>query len=122
MEFGCSSKICLFFSGVISKPLMTSQLWDIIQGKELFRQIYDTQGHYDAKAHLAEMIALLGPPPPELIARSYSLRDFQWPEAVKREDGKICENAEQYFDGPFFDANGNFPHSVYTQLYIFELN
>ncbi|EDN03765.1 predicted protein [Histoplasma mississippiense (nom. inval.)] len=37
---------------------------DIIQGKELFRQVYDAQGHFDAKAHLAEMIALLGPPHP----------------------------------------------------------
>ncbi|KAE8376038.1 kinase-like domain-containing protein [Aspergillus bertholletiae] len=60
------------------------QLWDILQGKELFQQIYNEQGHYNAKAHLAEMIALLGRPPPELIARSQSMK---WPEPLKWQDG-----------------------------------
>ncbi|KKZ65630.1 hypothetical protein EMCG_08537 [[Emmonsia] crescens] len=85
-------------------------LWDIIQGKTLFRQIHDTRGQYDAKAHIAEMIALLGPPPPELLARSHSMRGYKWPEPAKREDGKMCESAEQYFAGPFFDKDGNFLH------------
>ncbi|KAJ9375692.1 hypothetical protein DTO063F5_9212 [Paecilomyces variotii] len=85
-------------------------LWDLIQGKELFQQVYDAQGRYVAKAHLAEMIALLGPPPPELISRTYSLSGRKWPEPVKREDGKVCETAEQYFGGPFFGEDGNFLH------------
>lgn len=74
-----------------SQSRLTSfQLWNVIQGKELFRQVQDAQGHYDAKAHLAEMIALLGPPPLELISRSHSMQDFKWPEPITREDGKIC--------------------------------
>ncbi|KAK9320294.1 kinase-like domain-containing protein [Lipomyces orientalis] len=85
-------------------------LWDIIQGKELFYQVHDTQGHYDAKAHLAEIIALLGPPPPMLVARSHLMLGYKWPEPVKKEDGKVCESAEQYFGGPFFDEDGKFLH------------
>ncbi|KAK9367918.1 kinase-like domain-containing protein [Lipomyces kononenkoae] len=83
-------------------------LWDIIQGEELFHQVRDIQGHYDAKAHLAEIIALLGPPPPGLVARSHSMQGYKWPEPVKNEDGRVCESAEQYFGGPFFDEDGKF--------------
>ncbi|KAJ6111484.1 kinase-like domain-containing protein [Penicillium sp. IBT 18751x] len=42
-------------------------LWDMIEGKELFQYIHDEEGRYDPQLHIAEMIALLGPPPPEII-------------------------------------------------------
>ncbi|KAI3278195.1 hypothetical protein CBS147309_2394 [Penicillium roqueforti] len=83
-------------------------LWDMIEGKELFRHIHDQQGRYDAKLHLAEMIALLGPPPPEVIQRYQYMREYSWPEPVRREDDRVCEIAEEYFCGPFFDSNGRF--------------
>lgn len=84
---------------------MYYQLWDLIEGRELFQQIHDAQGRYDPKAHLAEMVTLFGPPPPELVERSHSMLEYTWPEAIKREDGKLCENAKQYFGGPFFDKD-----------------
>ncbi|PLN85265.1 protein kinase [Aspergillus taichungensis] len=46
---------------------------DIIERTGLFRQVYDAEGRYDAKAHLAEMIALLGPPPKEMLSQSKSM-------------------------------------------------
>jgi hypothetical protein len=49
--------------------ILFGQLWNILGSKELFQQVHDTNGQYDAKSHLAEMIALLGPPPPKGIAR-----------------------------------------------------
>lgn len=76
------------------------------QGKELFQQVYDSQGHYAAKAHLAEMIGLLGPPPREFVAKAESMSCQTWPEPVKCEDGKTCTNAKEYFGGPFFDSDG----------------
>ncbi|TPX24725.1 hypothetical protein DIZ76_010161 [Coccidioides immitis] len=85
-------------------------IWDIMQGQELFHQVYDKQGHYDAKAHLAEMIALLGPPPPGLIARTYSTVGYKFPEPVRKDDGNVCENSGQYFGGPFFSKDGKFLH------------
>lgn len=78
----------------------------MIEGTELFRHIHDEQGRYDAKLHVAEMIALFGPPPPEIIQRYQDMREYSWPGPVRREDGKACETAEEYFGGPFFDNNG----------------
>ncbi|KAJ6098380.1 hypothetical protein N7499_002754 [Penicillium canescens] len=68
--------------------------------------IHGPQGHYQAKAHLADMISLLGHLPLELIARSQSMSGYKWPELVISADGVTCENAEQYFDDQFFDHNG----------------
>lgn len=85
---------------------MRVQLWDMIEGRELFRHIHDQQGRYDAKLHIAEMIALLGPPPPEIIQRYQYMRGYSWPGPVRREDGRVCTTAEEYFGGPFFDNDG----------------
>jgi serine/threonine protein kinase len=52
------------------------------------------------------MIALLGPPPKQLLARSDALAGVQWPNAVKNETGRLCSNGREYFDGPFFNENG----------------
>ncbi|PGH15528.1 CMGC/SRPK protein kinase [Helicocarpus griseus UAMH5409] len=82
-------------------------LWDILEGRKLFRHIHDTQGSYDAKAHLAEMIGLLGPPPPELVKRYHSWRGFKWPETIKQGE-KLYDTAEEWFGGPFFDDDGDF--------------
>lgn len=79
----------------------------MIEGKELFQHIHNQQGQYDAKLHVAEMIGLLGLPPPEIIQRYQFMREYLWPEPVRREYGKVCQTAEEYFCGPFFDNNGN---------------
>lgn len=92
--------------------VIPDQLWDTIEGKELFQHIYDQEGRYDSKLHIAEMIALLGPPPPAIIQRYQDMREYSWPQHVRREDGRVCETAEEYFCGPFFDNNGiKFPIS-----------
>ncbi|KAL4894840.1 kinase-like domain-containing protein [Aspergillus ambiguus] len=82
-------------------------LWDMIEGKELFQHIYDQQGCYRGRLHVAEMIALLGPPPPEVMQRYQFMREYSWPQPVRRDD-IVCETAEEYFCGPFFDNNGRF--------------
>ncbi|RHZ70191.1 hypothetical protein CDV55_106711 [Aspergillus turcosus] len=73
-------------------------LWDMIEGKELFRHIHDQQRRYDAKLYIAEMIALLGPPPPAVIQR-------------------VCQTAEEYFCGPFFDNNGITGFPIFNELF-----
>ena len=52
------------------------------------------------------MIALFGPPPPEIIERYQYMQGYTWPEAVRREDDQVCKTAEEYFGGPFFDDQG----------------
>lgn len=78
----------------------------MIEGKELFQHIHNQQGQYNANLHVAEMIALLGPPPPEIIQRYQYMREYSWPEPVRRDDGRVCRTAEEYFCGSFFDNNG----------------
>lgn len=86
-----------------------NQMWNIIERTELFEHIHDLDGRYDARSHLAEMIALLGPPPKELIAKEISMAQHHWPHAVSNGSGIPCRNAREYFGGPFFDGNGLWP-------------
>lgn len=54
----------------IGSPLLTSddQLWDVLEGKKLFKDIDPLHVHeYDELGHLACITALLGHPPKELL-------------------------------------------------------
>ncbi|KAL2865720.1 putative serine/threonine-protein kinase [Aspergillus lucknowensis] len=86
-------------------------LWNILASKELFQQVYDTNDDYSARSHLAEMIALLGPPPKELLDRSKAMLVHNWPQPVTMGTGKLCNNAQELFGGPFFNAENEFCHS-----------
>ncbi|OJJ52302.1 hypothetical protein ASPSYDRAFT_164905 [Aspergillus sydowii CBS 593.65] len=86
-------------------------LWNILGSKELFQQVHDTNGRYDAKSHLAEMIALLGPPPRVLLAKSKAMSKHNWPQPVMNDVGELCNNAQEFFGGPFFNAEDKFCHS-----------
>jgi hypothetical protein len=52
------------------------------------------------------MIALLGPPPKEVIQRAdyFSQHDFDSPIAL--EPGRSCKNIRELFSGPHFDEEG----------------
>lgn len=86
--------------------ILFRKLWNIIGSKELFQQVHDATGLYNAKSHLAEMIALLGPPHQELLARSKAMSEHNWPQSVTNDIGEPCNNAQEFFDGPFFNAEG----------------
>ncbi|EGD92104.2 CMGC/SRPK protein kinase [Trichophyton rubrum CBS 118892] len=86
-------------------------LWNILGGKELFQQVHAPDGLYDAKSHLAEMIALLGAPPTALIARSKAVSGNIWPQHVTSKTGKLCNNPQEFFGGPFFGSEGEFYHN-----------
>ncbi|KAL4923708.1 putative protein kinase [Aspergillus undulatus] len=83
-------------------------LWDLVEGRNLFSQFRDEHGNYSAKAHLAEMIALLGPPPAELLERYQHWRGFKFPEKIRARTGPLFESAEEFFQGPFFSEDGQF--------------
>ncbi|GIK04877.1 hypothetical protein Aspvir_008975 [Aspergillus viridinutans] len=86
-------------------------LWNILGSRELFQQVHDTNGRYDAKSHLAEMIALLGPPPRALLAKSKAMSEHNWPQPVTNDTGKLCDNAQEFFLGPFFNAEDEFRYN-----------
>ncbi|EZG00074.1 CMGC/SRPK protein kinase [Trichophyton rubrum MR1459] len=90
---------------------LSDKLWNILGGKELFQQVHAPDGLYDAKSHLAEMIALLGAPPTALIARSKAVSGNIWPQHVTSKTGKLCNNPQEFFGGPFFGSEGEFYHN-----------
>ncbi|RGP65954.1 serine threonine cmgc group [Fusarium sporotrichioides] len=44
-------------------------VWDIFEGKQLFHGIDPEHQDYRRRTHLAEIVALIGPPPKDLLAR-----------------------------------------------------
>jgi serine/threonine-protein kinase SRPK3 len=48
---------------------MTFQLWELLADTTLFDGINRKSNKYSREAHLAQMIRLLGPPPPQLLQR-----------------------------------------------------
>lgn len=52
------------------------QIWDIFEGGQLFTGIDPELRLYRSRAHLVEMIDLLGPPPPVLLARGNRASEF----------------------------------------------
>nr|KMM69727.1 hypothetical protein CPAG_06041 [Coccidioides posadasii RMSCC 3488] len=62
-------------------------IWDLFEGRHLFNNLLDEQGNYDPFKHMAQIFALLGPPPKELISRSETTRqcfdiDGDWRASV----------------------------------------
>ncbi|GKZ72108.1 hypothetical protein AnigIFM50267_008161 [Aspergillus niger] len=83
-------------------------IWNILEGTELFTQVQDTEGNYLPRSHLAQMIALLGPPPKKLLVMSESMAQVKWSPAIIDDRGNVYKNNREYFGGPFFDKEGNF--------------
>lgn len=73
----------------------------MIENEEIFQNRENGGGEYDAKLHLAEMIALLGPPPKEFVTDS----------------GRQAKSAREHFGGPYFDSQGG----LGCELVIFAL-
>ena len=51
------------------------QIWDLFEGKRLFTERLPSRDESGA-AHLARMVALLGPPPPDLLERGSESRRY----------------------------------------------
>lgn len=77
-----------------------------MEGKDLFVELKGKEGQYNAHAHLAQMIALLGPPPMALLQRERIFRKLTFTPEIQTPDGQPCRNSCHYFRGPFFDDNG----------------
>ena len=78
-----------------------------MEQRDLFREVHSHQGKYSGAAHIAEMIALLGPPPKELIDREKEGLRWNFRPEVENSEGKLCGKASQFYGGPFFDSDGN---------------
>lgn len=81
-------------------------MWNLLENRDLFSQVHDQEGKYSAAAHLAEMIALLGPPPKELLDRERDGRRWNFAPAITNAAGKLCTKAYEWYGGRFFDEEG----------------
>lgn len=66
-------------SSPICPRLIWMQAWDLLESKKLFTARDEDGDLYDA-AHLAQLIAALGPPPPEFLARNPERKADFWDE------------------------------------------
>ncbi|KAL9624942.1 MAG: hypothetical protein Q9160_000989 [Pyrenula sp. 1 TL-2023] len=82
--------------------------WDLLAGEQLFQTVDPENNSYSALHHLADMIALLGPPPKLLIERERNMRHWRWSPEARNYHGTLCNNAADFFGGPFFSDDGAF--------------
>ncbi|KAG8765913.1 hypothetical protein FRC12_007194, partial [Ceratobasidium sp. 428] len=79
-------------------------IWDMMEGKPLFEGLDPTrQNEYGKPSHLAQMIALLGPPPMDLLSRGEKTSEyfnpdgsFKYPELIPR--GRSLEGSVTVFE------------------------
>ena len=69
MELGCDGKVD--YRATASTGLMSSrgQIWDLLEGKALCDGFDPEYNEYTSRAHLAQLIALCGCSPKELLDR-----------------------------------------------------
>ena len=77
------------------------QIWNMNGLEGFISHIRSGQGDYNVRAHLAEMIALLGTPPKILIQREIRWSEVKWSHAVPNSEGKLFQTAREYFGGLF---------------------
>ncbi|KAJ7735712.1 kinase-like domain-containing protein [Mycena metata] len=61
------------------------EIWDMFEGGSLFSGFDPEHGTYRGRAHLAEMIALMGPPPPSFVAQGEFQAGIEVPPPVSLE-------------------------------------
>ena len=111
MELGCYGPFLfkeafrtVHVASIADKVCSSEQIWNLLENRDLFTDRIRPDGIYNPAAHLAEMIALLGPPPQTLIMnRVRSARQWTWSPLFENREGKICERVEEYYGGPFWD-------------------
>ncbi|KAL8832016.1 MAG: hypothetical protein Q9170_005049 [Blastenia crenularia] len=61
---------------VYRAPEVMLKIWDLFEDKHLFNGKDPKERKYMTRAHLAEIIAILGPPPPELLKKGKRSPEF----------------------------------------------
>ncbi|KAK3296394.1 kinase-like domain-containing protein [Chaetomium fimeti] len=79
-------------------------VWDLFEGGHLFHGTDPEHGVYRGRAHLAEMIALLGPPTPELINRGnlkakFFSKSCEWKAGIEPLPPVSLEKLEMTLEG-----------------------
>ncbi|CAI6333539.1 unnamed protein product [Periconia digitata] len=81
-----------------------AMIWDLYEDKHLFYGIDPTEKRYLTRAHLAELVAMLGPPPMDMLERGVRSKEFfngdgNWIAETKIPQGLTLEGSEENLDG-----------------------
>ncbi|KAL9092102.1 MAG: hypothetical protein Q9165_004535 [Trypethelium subeluteriae] len=79
-------------------------IWDLFEGKHMFYGKDPKEMKYMTRAHLAEMIALMGPPPPELLEKGARTAEFfdedgKWRGEIPLPEPTSLEKSEENLEG-----------------------
>ena len=78
----------------------------MLENTSLFGRPAGEAGEYDAHVHLAQMVSLLGPPPPKLVMRERVFRQFEVDAEVYNARGQGFRNMNKFWGRPFINENG----------------
>ncbi|KAI4233415.1 MAG: hypothetical protein L6R40_007079 [Gallowayella cf. fulva] len=104
LGIGDKSIIQKFVEAEQRNPSPRKDIWDLSQGKHLFYGRDPKEEKYMTRAHLADMIALMGPPPPELLkvgkrtAESFD-KDGGWIAEIPVPARTSLEESEENLEG-----------------------
>ncbi|KAJ5709488.1 hypothetical protein N7493_010822 [Penicillium malachiteum] len=79
-------------------------VWDLFEGKHLFYGNDPDGKGYSTRAHLAEVMGLLGPPPLDMLQQGKRSHEFftsdgKWKQDVEIPTGVSLEQSEEFLDG-----------------------
>lgn len=79
-------------------------IWDLFEGKHMFHGQDPEKETYMTRAHLADMVALMGPPPLDLLKRGKRTAEFfdengQWRADIPIPERTSLEESEEYLEG-----------------------
>ncbi|RDW61699.1 uncharacterized protein DSM5745_10371 [Aspergillus mulundensis] len=83
-----------------------AMIWDLFECKHLFYGNDPDGKGYSTRAHLAEVIALLGPPPLDMLQRGKRSREFFTEDGTWKQDAEVpipkgvsLDTSEEYLEG-----------------------
>ncbi|KAF2819465.1 kinase domain-containing protein [Ophiobolus disseminans] len=81
-----------------------AMIWDLYEDKHLFHGNHPEDGRYLTKCHLAEVVAMLGPPPLDLLERGSRSKEFfdeqgKWIPDVPIPEGLTLGSSEENLTG-----------------------
>ncbi|PLB45873.1 CMGC protein kinase [Aspergillus steynii IBT 23096] len=79
-------------------------VWDLFEGRHLFHGNDPDGKGYSTRAHLAEAMSLLGPPPLDMLQRGKRSHEFytddgKWKQDIEIPTGVSLESSEQFLEG-----------------------
>ncbi|KAL9000350.1 MAG: hypothetical protein Q9169_001067 [Polycauliona sp. 2 TL-2023] len=79
-------------------------IWDLFEGKHMFYGNDPKERKYMTRAHLAEMVALIGPPPPEILKKGKRTAEFfdkngEWRAEIPIPPRTCLEDSENFLHG-----------------------